>query len=115
MPYPSPPEQADPNTKARQLYFDWEEWLPYLAESDTTDAEKRAMIEALWSIVIAFVDLGWEVGDTPPETCGQSLDLTAALRSAVVDSHECSKPDDPSILALGTEDAAHTSNKKEPV
>ena len=39
----------------------------------------------MWSIVIAFVDLGFDVR-APSETCGQALDLTSALQRVVVQS-----------------------------
>lgn len=45
------------------------------------------MIETVWSIAMAFVDLGWDV-DTSENTSGQSFDLTAALRAAVLNSEE---------------------------
>lgn len=70
------------------LQFDWEEWLPYVEDSDLTDDQKREMIEALWSIVVAFIDLGWDVSDAPQETSGQTLDLKAALEAAVLNSKE---------------------------
>ena len=76
-----------PNTK-QTLQFDWQEWLPFVEESDLTDDKKREMIEALWSIVIAFVDLGWDVSDAPQESSGQTLDLKAALEAAVLNSKE---------------------------
>lgn len=77
-----------PHTTKPTLQFDWQDWLPGVEGSDLTDAQKREMIEALWSIVIAFVDLGWEVGNAPTETGGQTIDLCAALRAAVVHSKE---------------------------
>lgn len=76
-----------PNTKPT-LQFDWEEWLPYVEESDLTDAQKREMIETLWSIVIGFVDLGWCVCSAPKESSGQIPDLRAALAAAVVHSKD---------------------------
>lgn len=72
------------------LHLNWEDWLPYFEDSDATDAEKRQMIEALWSIAMAFVDLGWNI-DSAPETSGQTLDLTAALRAAVLNSENQQK------------------------
>mmetsp|Transcript_23905 Transcript_23905/g.43460 ORF Transcript_23905/g.43460 Transcript_23905/m.43460 type:complete len:91 (-) Transcript_23905:1631-1903(-) len=68
------------------VQFDWQDWLPYMEDTDLTDAQKREMIETLWSIVLAFVDLGWDVTDSPKETCGQVLDLQAALEAAVLNS-----------------------------
>lgn len=76
-----------PNTKPT-LHFDWKEWLPFVEDSDLTDDQKRKMIEALWSIIIAFVDLGWDISDAAQETGGQSLDLRAALEAAVLNSKE---------------------------
>ena len=66
------------------VQFNWQDWLPYLADTDLTDDQKQEMIETLWSIVLAFVDLDWDVTDAPKETCGQVLDLKAALTAAVL-------------------------------
>lgn len=79
MTKPTPPPPS--------LHLNWEDWLPYFADSDATDDEKRQMIEALWSIVTAFVDLGWDDGPEP-ESCGQTFDLKAALAAAVVQSEK---------------------------
>ncbi|MEL7469753.1 MAG: hypothetical protein AAFN27_14955 [Pseudomonadota bacterium] len=63
-------------------------------------------------IVLTFVDHGWEVGATSEpgtKTCGQDLDLTAALMAAVVDSENNTAPEDsrrPRPIDPGTEDAA---------
>ena len=77
---PPPKTQAKPS-----LHLTWEDWLPYLEDSTATDAEKRQLIETLWSIMLAFADLGWEL-DAPEKTSGQSLDLNAALQAAVLNS-----------------------------
>lgn len=71
-------------------HLDWEEWLPYIAHSDASDEEKRKVIEAIWSLAFAFVDLGWEINDTQ-ENSGQSLDLITALQAAVVQSESQQK------------------------
>lgn len=76
---------APPPDTPATLTCDWQDWLSYLEEVDATDAEKRKLIETLWAIVVAFVDLGWDV-EAAPETCGQSLDLKAALTAAVLNS-----------------------------
>ena len=70
-----------------QVDFDWHDWLPFLAEADMPEADKQASIEALWSIVIAFVGLGFEV-TAPADTCGEAIDLKAALAAAVVNFEE---------------------------
>jgi len=45
------------------------------------------------AIVVAFVDLGWNVEATS-ETCGQDLDLKAALTAAVLHSTDTSKTEE---------------------
>ena len=76
-------------SKSPTVAFDWQDWLPYIADSDLSDDQKRELIETLWSIVIAFVDLGFEVGPPADKTCGQSFDLAAALRSNDPDMVKC--------------------------
>ncbi len=84
---PAPPTKSPPNPQTT-IHFDWQEWLPYVENSDLTDAQKQEMIETLWSIVLTFVDLGWDVCPTPQETSGQVPDLRAALAAAVVYSED---------------------------
>jgi len=43
----------------------------YLDDSGMSDAEKQSFIEALWVIVIGFVDLGFGVHPLQ-EVCGQN-------------------------------------------
>jgi len=43
------------------LTIDWELYGKYLDESDLSDAEKRAFLETIWSIVVSAVDLGFGV------------------------------------------------------
>lgn len=89
MPDTSLPETPPSHiTRSQKVTFDWTEWLPYMADSDLTDDQKRAMIETLWSIVIGFVDLGWEIETRTSETSGQTLDLRTALNAAVLNSQE---------------------------
>lgn len=66
-----------PGTPGPALRFDWADWLPYLEDQDVPEEQKRALIENLWAIVVAFVDLGWRI-DPKPET-GAALDLRAIL------------------------------------
>ncbi len=82
----APPPSPPPASPRPSLVLNWEDWLPYLEDEDASEAEKRQLIETLWSIVVSFVDLGWHIVPEPPaeETCGQVLDLTAALNAAVV-------------------------------
>lgn len=43
------------------LAFDKEKYLPELEDTDLTEEQKIEMLQALWSIMEAFVDLGFGV------------------------------------------------------
>ena len=79
-----------PQTAKPKIHFDWQDWLPYLEEYDCTDTQKRQLIETYWLIILAFIDLDYEVGSFEGETnvdkSALRLDLSAALRAAVLQS-----------------------------
>lgn len=58
---------------AKTLEIDYAMYDEYLADADISDEERRAVLEALWSIIVSFVDLGWEVHPVS-ETCGKSAE-----------------------------------------
>lgn len=66
-----------PRVTAPVLRFDWCDWMPYLEDETATEQQKRELIENLWSIVVAFVDLGWRVEAS--SEIGEALDLCAIL------------------------------------
>jgi len=80
-------------TAVRQpvIHFDLQDWLPFVADMKATDAEKREYIETLFTIVLGFVDLGFDI-TAQAETCGESFDLATALLADVVPSSTQSKP-----------------------
>lgn len=63
---PSPPEGR---TRSPALVIDWDLYGQYLADSGLPEADKRALIETLWSIMVSFVDLGFRLSPVA-ETCG---------------------------------------------
>jgi hypothetical protein len=73
---PAPPAADRPS-----LRLDFDTWLPMLADETIDEAQKRAFVETLWHIVIAFVDLGVQMGasGTPHD---EDFDLLAALAAA---------------------------------
>ncbi len=76
---PEPVHNASAQQNAAPaLPFDWTDWLPYLEDQDIPDEQKRELIETLWSIVVAFVDLGWRLNPTSG-SAGETLDLEAIL------------------------------------
>ncbi len=108
--------QKSSSRSSPKLIFDWEEWLPYLADKEASDEERRAMIDAVWIVVMAFADLEWEIrgrDGSEKDSCGQVLDLKAVLEAAVLNSREMSpekaqKPTDHCSMPppCGEEDAA---------
>ena len=57
--------------KTPSLRFDWQDWLPYFDDPDVPLAQKREMIETLWSLVLSFVDLGFDLNLNRPGFTGE--------------------------------------------
>lgn len=59
------------------LSIDWELYGQYLEDSDLSETDRRACIEALWSIMVSFVDMGFRF--TPwPDICEQFLSMNTS-------------------------------------
>lgn len=52
---------ADANPALGAVKVDWKLFEHHLGDADLTDDEKREFIEALWYIVMTFVDLGFGI------------------------------------------------------
>ncbi len=101
MPGHSPPPSTgiirptDKKAKRPGLHLNWEDWLPFFEHPDISLEDKKKQIEALWTIVLCFADANYDLlgpDDVPnQETSGQVLDLTAALRQAVLNSQKAKK------------------------
>lgn len=78
-------QQNQQDRYAPSLSIDWERYGEMLEASDWSDEQKREFIACLWSIVVAFVDLGFNVHPVQlalaDRACGQD-DLAGALRRA---------------------------------
>jgi len=59
------------------LSIDWELYGHYLDDSDLSEADKRACIVALWSIMVSFVDMGFRFAPVP-DICEQFLSTNNA-------------------------------------
>ena len=63
------------NKYFKGISIDYERYAHYLENEALSEAQKRAFLETLWNIIVAFVDLGFGVhplkraGDEP--ACGQ--------------------------------------------
>lgn len=78
-------DQKQTQNQTPGLTFNWQDWLPYFEDAGIPDAQKREMIETLWQIVVAFVDLGFDL-NPHQQSCGQNVDLKSLLEEAVVKS-----------------------------
>lgn len=56
------------------LSVDWEVYAAMLEDSDMPLDQQRELIETLWSIVVMFVDLGFDLNPVQ-QVCGQSDDV----------------------------------------
>ena len=77
------------DTANKTLHIDVERYQAMLDDSGVDDAQKQQVIEALWSIVVAMVELGSSV-DPVSQACGKDHDLSdefAALAEDMVDSN----------------------------
>lgn len=75
-------------TSASSMTMDWDLFGEHLKEFDMTDAQERELLEALWSLVVGFVDLG--LGIHPAQLvagiCCEQIDGSATGKaSSVVD------------------------------
>lgn len=74
--------------KRPALSIDWDMYLPLLEDTNIPDAEKRALIEAVWSIVMACVDLGFSVHPTQlvnKQGCEQKPQSSPSMTPSMVD------------------------------
>lgn len=68
--------------KLPTLAIDWELYGRYLDDSGLAEADKRLLIETLWSIMVSFVDLGFRLSPIG-ESCGQAGPPDAIAGDAV--------------------------------
>ena len=55
------PPEFNPETAPPSLTIDWDAYLPFFEDEDISEDHKRELIEALWSIMVGFVDLGFGI------------------------------------------------------
>jgi len=80
------------------LTVDAERYQAFLDGSNMTDAEKEEILQALWSIIMSFVELGFEVRPLE-EVCGKdpqlggegAKDAFNAVSSEEPDNHDNNK------------------------
>lgn len=60
------------------LTFDPTLYFQYLAESDMSDADKQIVLEELWAMMVAFVDMGFSISPIQ-----QAMDKSPENKSAL--------------------------------
>lgn len=77
-------ETQDQNDSPPSLTIDWAKYGAMLDEWDGSDDQKQELIATLWSIVVGFVDLGFDV-QAAEEFCGEPTDFPAATSDDLLD------------------------------
>lgn len=70
------------------LRIDVERYQHMLDSADLTEAQKREILEALWSIIVTVVELGFGVHPLQ-EVCGKPDNLSEEWRAAQPDALDC--------------------------
>lgn len=99
--------KEDGDAPYKALSLDVDHYQKLLDAPGIPDEQKRLFLEALWSIMVGFVDLGF--GVRAEETCGQTSAVTA-VRQLAADSVLSSK-DRPRALSFNA--AAEASNDQQ--
>ena len=63
---------------APTLSIDWELYASMLAESDMPLEDQKELVETLWSIAVAFVDMGFDLSPVQ-QICGESEEALSDL------------------------------------
>ena len=81
---------APPQTPRPVITFDAARYEHFLEEMGLSEDQKGAMLEALWSIIVGFVDLGFGVHPAQ-QACGQNggeePDDAHGVRNEVYSNH----------------------------
>ncbi len=78
----TPPQSVGP------LPFDPAKYLNYIDDPHLTDAQKKAFLETLWTIMSAFVDLGFGVDSVMPILEQRALETSEEALEESIPTHE---------------------------
>ena len=67
------PNNDDVPSPRPSLAVDWEVYAAMLEDSDLSMDQQKELIETLWSIVVMFVDMGFDLHPVA-QICGESDD-----------------------------------------
>ncbi|WP_380098385.1 hypothetical protein [Devosia honganensis] len=72
------PKSASPERMYQPLTFDPTPYLQYLAESDLSETDKLILLDELWALTVAFVDMGFNISPLQ-----QAMDKSSENKSAL--------------------------------
>lgn len=101
--FPSPP---------LALSVDWKLFEHHLAEEDLTEEEKREFIEALWYIIISFVDLGFGIEPVNQALRAAALDDLQPVRPVAETTVDSSSSDEDNATKTNTEESDRKERNK---
>lgn len=91
----APPTPQMPKSPRPALTLDIDHYQALFDAPELTQDQKREMLEALWSLIVSFVDLGFDVSAS--ETCGKHQNtpaLCAFARASLVKSEHSDPSED---------------------
>ena len=94
-PYSCDQNQSPATPHPPTLTIDWAAYMPFFADADIPETQKRELIETLWSICMLWVDFGLDL-DPGAQICGESPgDLAEASLDMVSSFHQQWAPPQP--------------------
>ncbi|MBL4767908.1 MAG: hypothetical protein JKY94_09370 [Rhodobacteraceae bacterium] len=78
-----PPKGRPSDVSRPSLSIDWEVYAAMLEDSDMPLEQQKELIETLWSIVVMFVDLGFDLSPVQ-QICGEADDLLSDVPPDIV-------------------------------
>lgn len=85
-------DAANKAAEQRSVHIDVEKYQHMLDGSGMNEAQKREVLEALWSMIVTFVDLGFGVHPVQ-QACGQLKKELDQGGKAESDQVNCDKPE----------------------
>ncbi|MEP4987401.1 MAG: hypothetical protein ABJV68_06880 [Paracoccaceae bacterium] len=101
----------EPSTKTRRaLTLDVEKYQHMLDAPDLSDTEKRDLVNAMWSLVVSFLDAGIDV--QPANSCGQGQSIAPPMPQAAGNVIDSNRPSNPANFAAAANDP-HAPNTQQ--
>ena len=103
---PNEPSGQNALIEKPAVTIDWKLYAEHLEDSDLTDDQKCEFIETLWSIILGFIDLGFNIHplqqvDAQPanhDACDQNGEIRSLIASGMIDLKEFPKIEMPEPL-----------------